>query len=247
MATQIIPEQGLVVLVTKTFSALDASTGSDPEDLFNLIGVNDALVTLTGPSGIDTLEMLTTGIYGGTDIPFVAGQSYTLRVKSVSLGEVQATTAVKPQIRFNSIKADLYLNGFGDTLAQINYSLRDPAEKNYYMLNVQEVEREDLIRNAINPRAYTRLVEDTEFNGQEFQEQFRVFPRDYSPGGTIAVSLSNISEEYYNFVKLRLDNRYSFVEFLSEPVNYPSNIIGGKGFFNLYVPDFRIFVFEERK
>jgi hypothetical protein len=59
-----------------------------------------------------------------------------------------------------------------------------------------------------------------------------------------AVSISNISWEYYEFMELRMDNRFSFVEYLSEPVNYPSNVVGGKGFFNLYLPDFRIFVLE---
>jgi hypothetical protein len=45
-------------------------------------------------------------------------------------------------------------------------------------------------------------------------------------------------------MKLRIDNRFSLVEFVSEPVNYPSNVAGGKGYFNLYIPDVRFFVFE---
>jgi hypothetical protein len=45
-------------------------------------------------------------------------------------------------------------------------------------------------------------------------------------------------------MKLRIDNRFSFVEFTSEPVNYPSDVAGGKGYFNVYVPDVRFFVFE---
>ncbi len=245
VATQIIPDQSLVVLLTKTFSALDADTDSDPESLLQTIGVADAVVTLIGPAGTNTLSALGNGLYGGLNIPFKAGEAYTLRVNSPTMGEVYATTTVMPQILFNDIKANLYLNGFGDTLAQITYSVQDPLEKNYYLLNVQEVEREDLIQNIINPRAFTRLEEDTAFNGKLFQDQFRVFPRDYAPGDTIAVSLSNVSADYYKFLRLRLDNRYSFVEFLSEPVNYPTNIIGGKGFFNLYIPDFRIFVLEE--
>ena len=88
------------------------------------------------------------------------------------------------------------------------------------------------------------MIEDDDFNGETHQETFRVFPRDFIPGDTIAVSLSNISKEYYDFMKLRIDNRYSFVEYLSEPVNYPTNVEGGKGFFNLYVPDVEFFVLE---
>ena len=112
------------------------------------------------------------------------------------------------------------------------------------MINVQEVEREDIIENLLNPRAFTILLPDDEFNGSPYGERFTVFPRDYQPGDTIAVSLSNISQAYYDFMKLRMDNRFSLVEFMSEPVDYPSNVVGGRGYFNLYVPDVRIFILD---
>jgi hypothetical protein len=245
VSSQIIPDQSLVLLLTRTISALDASDDSDPQDLIDQVAVNDAIATVSGPGGTDTLLFFGNGVYGGISIPFAIGEVYTLKVTSESLGTVTASTEVKPQITFGEIQADLYYNGFDDTLAQITYSLVDPDEMNWYMLTVQEVEQEDAVENIINPRAHTKLLEDKGFNGKEFGEDFRVFPRDYKPGDTIAVSLANISEEYYRFMKLRIDNRFSFVEFLGEPVNYPTNVEGGRGFFNLYVPDVRFFVLEE--
>lgn len=244
VSTQIIPNQSLIVLLTKTFGALEASDDSDPEDLLNQIAVDDAIVTITGPRGTYELIPLDNGVYGGLIIPFEEGEAYELYVNSESLGEVSAKTTVKPLVSFDDIKAELIFNGFDDTLAQITYRLSDPMEQNWYMLNVQEIERQDVIENLLNPRAFTRLLDDTEFNGEVHQETFRVFPRDFIPGDTIAVTLSNISQDYYNFVDLRIENRFSFVEYLSEPVNYPSNVKGGKGFFNLYIPDVRTFVLE---
>jgi hypothetical protein len=244
VSTQIIPDESLIVLLTKTFGALDASDDSDPEELFDQIAVNDAFVTITGPNTVDTLVMIRDGVYGGITIAFEAGETYHLYVKSETLGVVTASTVVKPQVSFEDIEATIFYNGFDDSLAQVTHTFTDPPGKNWYMLNVQEVEREDLIENLLNPRAFTRLLEDASFDGQRYQETFRVFPRDYAPGDTIAVSLSNISKEYYDFIKLRQDNRFSFVEYLSEPVNYPSNVKGGKGFFNLYVPDIRPFILE---
>jgi hypothetical protein len=245
VSSQIIPEQGLVVMLTKTIGALDASNDSDPQELLGQIAVRDAVVTILGPDGEFTLDSIGSGLYGGIQIPFVSGQQYTLKVNSTTLGKVEATTTVLPQIQFDFVNAELYYNGFNDTLAQVSYSIEDPEHENFYMVNVQEVEREDAIENLINPRAFTVLIDDKNFNGGKFDETFRVFPRDYQPGDTIAVSISNISDEYFKFIKLRLDNRFSFVEFLGEPVNYPSNVIGGRGFFNLYVPDVRLFVLEE--
>ena len=245
VSTQILPTQSLVVLLTKTVGALDASDDSEPEELLDQIAVTDAIVTVTGPEGTYLLEALDNGVYGGAQIPFAVNETYRLTIHSESLGSVTAETTVKPLVTFEEIEATLYMNGFNDTLAQITYSLIDPAEKNYYMINVQEVERVDLLENSLNPRAFTRLVDDEDFTDPNFSEQFRVFPRDYAPGDTIAVSLSNISAEYYQFMKLRQENRFSLVEFLGEPVNYPTNIEGGKGFFNLYVPDVRFFILEQ--
>lgn len=244
ISTQIIPDQSVVVLVTKTFGALDASDESDPQALLDQIAVDDATVTINGPAGTYTLLSLDNGAYGGIFIPFESGEQYELIVNSELLGEVRAVTTVMPRPTFESIRAELYYTGFDDTLAQITYAFEDSPGKNWYMVNVQQIERDDLLDDVLNPNSFMKLVNDEGFDGQPYGESFRVFPRDFSPGDTIAVSLSNISQEYYNFIQLRLDNRFSFVEYLGEPINYPSNVEGGKGFFNLYVPDVRFFILE---
>lgn len=246
VSTQIIPDEAMVVLLTKTFGALDASDDSDPQQLLDQIAVNDATVAIDGPDGIDTLLFLGNGVYGGIELELVEGGIYILRVKSESLGEVRATTTVKPQILFEEIEAELYFTGFDDTLAQITYQISDPVGKNHYMINVQQINIDDRIaERLLNPRAFIELLDDEKFEGEKFRDTFRAFPRDYSTGDTVAVLLSNISEDYYNFLKIRRDTRYSFVEFISEPVNYPTNVEGGRGFFNLYIPDARFFRMEK--
>jgi hypothetical protein len=244
VSSQIIPNESLVILLTKSFGALDASDDSDPQALLDQIAVTDAVVTISYQNEIDTLLPLGNGFYGGIQIPFVPDVDYTLDVDSESLGKVTSTTQVKPQVSFTGLEAELYYDNFDDTLAVVTYSLTDPPEKNWYMLNVLEVEQEDLRENILNPRDFIVLKDDAEFGEKDFTETFTVVPRDFSDGDTIAVYLSNISKEYYDFIQLRLDNRFSLVEFISEPLNYPSNVTGGKGYFNLYVPDIRLLVLE---
>lgn len=244
VSTQIIPDQSLVVLLTRTFGALDASDDSDPLALLEQIAINDATVTIKSGTETYTLQFLGNGIYGGLVIPFEPGEEYELKAVSESLGEVSGVTTAKPKLSFEAIKAELYFTGFDDTLAQVTYRFKDPVGRNNYMLNVQHIESDEVVEDVLNPNSFIRLMDDESFDGQLYGETFRVFPRDFSPGDTISVSLSNISDSYYDFMQLRLDNRFSFIEYLSEPINYPSNIKGGKGFFNLYVPDIRLFVLE---
>jgi len=62
---------------------------------------------------------------------------------------------------------------------------------------------------------------------------------------SIAISLSNISEDYYNFLKKREKIGNIFTEITNEPINYPSNIKGGLGFFNTHSPDIEYFDLNE--
>lgn len=244
--TQFVPDRSLVVMVTRTFGALEAGNDSDAGALLRQIAIDDATVTLSGPSGQYTLASLGSGLYGDTMIPFKEGEAYTLTVNSISLGEVHSTTTVQPMATFDSLSAQLYGASQNDSLAEISYSIRDPRGKNWYMLTVQHVEMNEIAEDLLGPNAYTRLLDDVDFDGQTYLETFRVFPRDFHEGDTIAVLLSGISEDYFNFMTMRQDNRFSFVEYLSEPVNYPTNIVGGKGFFNLHVPDARFLVLRAK-
>lgn len=245
VSTQMISDQALIVWLTRTFGALDASEDSDPEELLKQLAVNDAVVTITGPSGTDTLELSKHGFYGGRNLSFEAGKTYQLHIKSETLGTVSAITSVQDQIEFEEVEASLWYDIYDDTLVQVNYLFRDPPERNRYILNVQKISEEEFEQHIFNSRAYTLLLEDDEFNGLLYENQLDLPVRGYAPGDTVVVSLSNISEEYYRFLKMRIDNRTGFLEFLSEPVNYPSNVTGGKGFFNLYVPDVRPFILED--
>jgi len=243
VSSQIIPEQGLVVLITKSIGALDAGRDSDAESLLGQIVIADAKVTLQYNNQVDSLINLGDGLYGGLSITLTEGGTYTLHVVTDSLGEVSAVSQVKQQVLFQSANASVYSNGY-DSLASIDYSLNDPAGKNYYMVNVQRFSRTQEFSAYLNPRVFTRLTDDAAFDGKYFGEEFKVFFQDYSVGDTVAVFLSNINEDYYTFLKLRNDNRYNIADFASEPINYPTNVEGGYGFFNLHVPDVRLFVLK---
>lgn len=244
VSTHVIPDESLLVLLAKSFSALDADDDSDPELLLQQIAVTDAVVILKGPVQTYTLQNFNNGFYGGVNIDFVEGDRYELTAISESLGTVSAQAEVQKLIDFESLQTELSFNGFDDTLLQVTYKAIDPPGKNQYVFTVQRLRRENIMENLLDPNAFTRLLTDEQFDGQEFGETFRAWPRNYQSGDTVVVTMTNISEEYYGFLKLRQDNRFSLTQFLGEPVNYGTNVTDGLGFFNLNQPAVRVVVLE---
>lgn len=243
VGSQVIPGQGLAVMVTRSIGALDAGRGSDLEALISQIAVEDAVVTLEHDGMTDTLTYQAFGVYADASGVIEGGKAYVLHVKSPAFGEVTASAIAPYQVPFQTVSAELYLTGY-DSLASVTYSLMDPPQRNWYMVNVQKFSAKDELNTYLNPRIFTHLVNDGAFNGKSFEEQFNVIFQDYSEGDSVAVILSSISHEYYQYLSLRNDSRYSLAGFATEPLNFPGNVNGGYGYFNLHVPDVRIFVLE---
>lgn len=243
VSSQYIPELGLVIFVSKSIGALDAGEESDSEELISQIAIDDALVTIINGDEVDTLQSLGNGLYGGLKNDWQSNTNYKLTVISPELGSVHATTQVPAFVRFEQVTARILYNGY-DSLAEITYQLIDPTGVNFYMINVQQFSTQQDVSSLLNPRIFTKLLEDKDFEGQLHSETFNVLFQEFSKGDSIAVSMANISPAYYQFLKLRSESRFSFVEFAGEPINYPSNVEGGYGFFNLHTPDVRLFSLE---
>ena len=246
VSSQMIPDQSVAVLLTSSLGALDASDQSDPQTLLDQIAINDALVIIEGNGFIDTLDFLGNGIYGSVTIPFVDGGFYQLSVQSPTAGNVTAITQVKQQVTFNTLNASIVDNGF-DTLANIDYSFEDLPGRNFYMVNVQHISGElPQPGDLLNPDIFTALTTDDPAKDEQLiGDTFKVFfRRDFIPGDTILVQLANISEDYYYFLESQKNNRFNFSDFLGEPLNYPTNVQGGLGWFTLHVPDVRFVIVD---
>lgn len=243
VSTQIIPDQSLAVLLTRSFGALDANEDSDPASVIASIAINDAIVSIHSANSSDTLLSLGNGLYGGVNIEFEAGKEYTLIAESVTLGRVTSTTTVREQVNFDNVDTDIVVDEFSDTTVHLSYQFTDPAGPNSYVINIVEIDRGDLIDDFLAPREYTKLLKYENDGETEYGDLIRLSTR-YDPGDTVAVYLSNVNDDYYDFIELRQDSRFSLTEYLSEPLNYPTNVEGGRGFFNLYLPDIELLIIE---
>jgi len=242
VSSLILPDNSVAILLTQSIGALEATENSDPRELISSIAINDARVAIEVDHLQYPLTLLQDGVYHGVDIPLVAGKECHLTVVSREFGKVTASTVVQAPIYFDTVRAEPYVNEQNSFWAQVTYTIQDPPQPNYYLLNVQKAKRKDVIGNILKPEAYTRQVEDKTFNAHEFSEMFRAMHKNYYPGDSLEVSLSNVSLDYFNYVTLRLENRLELVEVFSEPVYYPTNVQGGRGFFTLHLTDVRVVV-----
>lgn len=244
VSTQVSSNQSVAILLTKSVGALDANEDTDPEELIRQIAIDDARVSMEHADTRYDFFALGNGVYSSGQVPLVPGDEYTLTVESLSMGLVTSTTMVNEIVPFDFVQANIFDSGY-DTLAEVSYGFKDPPGKNFYMFNVQRLTGEFDSEDILNPEIFIDLIDDSEIVNGLYQNRKRVEARrDFEPGDTVAIVLSNISEEYFKFMKVRSDARFNFAEFLGEPANYPTNINGGLGFFNLHIPDVRILRLE---
>lgn len=240
VSSQILPDGSLAVFLSRTFSSIEAQ--ANQQGSLENLAIEDAIVTVSTGKSVYNLQHVEHGIYVAVQLPFVVGQEYILQVNSKSMGKVSATTKLQPGVLFDTVNAKIFWKDESEPIAEVEYEFTDPKGENFYMLNVQASKKQDLYSNMINPDIYTRIINDENFNGQRFRERFNAINKKYYPGDSIAVTITAVSKDYYEYLKMRINNGNELIEMFSEPVHYPSNVKGGRGFFNLHYPDGRVIV-----
>ena len=241
VGSQDFPDEFLAISLTRTFGALDAGPRSDIEAVLDELLIDSVEVSIEVEGQTYQLQNVTNGVYLGTDVPEIIDAEYTLSfINPINNNPVLAKTTLLPFIGFDSLYIQLNETQF-DTLINVNLWIDDPIAKNWYMVNVQTFND----NYNIQARPFTELLDDEGFNGQRYFHEFTIPFRDYEPGDTILVSMANINEDYYKFLKLRKDQRFSLLDGLGEPVNYPTNIENGLGFFHAHQPDVRFVLFGQ--
>ncbi|MEQ8475542.1 DUF4249 family protein [Fulvivirga sp.] len=241
VGSQELPDEFIAISLTKSFGALDAGPDSDIEALLDELLIDSVEMFIEVAGQNYQLQNLTNGFYLGTGIPEIVGEEYTLSfISPLNDKPVISKSNLLPFIGFDSLEVSLNETTF-DTLININLWIEDPDQKNWYMVNVQTFNDD----YDIQDRPYTELLDDIGFNGELYHHEFTIPFRDYEPGDTIFVSMANINEDYYQFLKLRKDQRFSLLDGLGEPINYPTNVENGLGFFHTHQPDIRIVLFGQ--
>ncbi len=245
-----VGDVAMLVTVSRSFSALSATSVDSLEaDLVNTLLVDDALVTLSHPTGTDTLLQVpdTPGVY--TLIVPDNLQPYdllTLSVVDFTTGQsIEATTEWLPVATLDAVS--LVEESDGDSTAfRLSYAFEDLPGENYYALYGYKIAEDDSveIEDPENPLAslnsnelifYRALIADQAADGTLYDESVLIFDEELA-SADVFVTLAHISEGYFRFLDARQRTGGLISSLVNEPVNHPTNVQGGLGYFSAHLP-----------
>jgi hypothetical protein len=239
ISTQVAPEKYMVVQVSKSFSSLAGpgdSLGSDTAFLRSLV-VEHALVQVTFNGRTETLKHLRDGLYYSTRILQNYRQNYTLFVRdSVSGLECRAATEMLAPVAFDKLEPEIKRTA-RDTAVALHYTLSDPGpEKNFFLISLVGASRKSILpwkgsKSLKNIQEQIILVSDENFENGSYTATDKL---SLASTDTLVVSLSNISEHYYRYLQLYQRSGSLMNQLTGEPINLPTNVQNGYGYFSAH-------------
>ncbi|WP_024769537.1 DUF4249 family protein [Aquimarina macrocephali] len=186
-------------------------------------GVTGASVKVTNDSS--GVEFIFTdqnnGEYTTTEFVPVLNQSYTLEV--IYNGEnYSAKETLMPVVDIKEVNQSTE-DGFDDEVLEVNLKFDDPKdEDNYYLFRFKEVgdllaefeDFDDEFANGNEISWYYEKEEDTETKTEEFK-----------PGDVVNIDLYGISEGYYNYIRILIEQSEGVGLFSATPVALKGNCI----------------------
>jgi len=249
VASQVFGTQGLIVALSRSYSPLDTAGDNDSltNDFLNQILVSNALVTVSYGSSTDTLTMISPGLYLNLLTPLNDYTTYTIRAKDPVSGlEVWAATTLMPRVNFDTVFP--YIQRQQDTLVFMRYQLRDnTSEENYYVVNfIKKVQGDSTfdINSVFSAGSNQLLTEFDLLDDQAFENGFLDTETLLTQAGqhdTVAAVVSSITKGYYEFLSAYKRSGSIFNQLTGEPINYPTNVNGGHGYFTLHRQDVHVF------
>jgi hypothetical protein len=248
VSSLIIPNQIMLVSLTRSFTSLsnpnDTSGSNGDSTFYKKYVVDSALVVVSYSGKSDTLFRTSPGIYASLNTLQISGNTYTLYVKDYTSGEeITAQSVMLDKISFDSIRPYI-IRGLKDTTAYIKYSFTDqPANSNYYMVNYSSVSQAGSFSkglpglNNTNFQDLDLYTENDLVNGRiEREKELNVAATD-----TINIQLVNISKGFFEFMTAYKRSGKLINQLTGQPINYPSNVRNGYGYFNTHYPDVKLF------
>lgn len=220
-----------------------------PAEIF----IDSAIITINAPDEAPvSLHKISPGIYSTSDITLKPDKEYKLTVADCKKGLV--ATATTSYIT-NSKHISVSTNNAGrenDSLLNVDLSIDETAAGDCFFVSYSTVSQLRKTVNKLTSSApVTGLSSLVSFEPKQIQlfdggmaKQNKIqgsFMAKAGMGDTLVVQVARIDKAYYKYLTAYKRTGYFINQLTGEPINLPSNIKIGYGYFALYQPQALIF------
>jgi hypothetical protein len=247
--SQIIPNQVVLVSVSKTFTSLFRTTDSGVDQSGFDFFVPHAFVTVSYAGKVDTLTHLAEGFYASVNTLLTPNSTYTLFVyDSISKESISAITTMKSLVDVPKVQPVKKIIG-KDTSFTIDYTIKDnPAEENYYFVSLSRTNQiagpigvPSQVTNLFTKSTYLYLHTDDDAQNGLINKQIDIKSTNITASDTVMVLVANIDKEFYKYLNAFKKSGSVITQLTGEPINFPTNVNNGYGFFSAHFPNIHYF------
>lgn len=238
VSSQLIPNHGFVISVSRSYDPLEFSIHWNTQEILNRILIDSAEVSVRFNEQSIKLKQIGQGVYSTNQLPLFENKTYKLEVKAEGFEQpAYAQSKMLPKVKIDSLQANWQIRE-NDTTLNLSYSIQDKKEANWYILNVyKNTSSLNNYYQFMKSHIKTVLINDQDISDAGLKDIIELPYKKLIHEDSLSVSLSNISQEYYEFLNLRSNSMNWIMDITQEPVNYPSNIENGLGIFNAHQTD----------
>lgn len=229
--------------VSSMMRVLDTATLRELPQASKDVLMDSAIVSLQSPDGrLDTLRKLSPGIFSHNALHLLPGLQYTLRVIDRRTGKsATAATAYQPRPEVDTMY--LYTQSQdADTSIRLHIRLKEVSRQAYYFVSYNSTRQarertQPLPQSAQALRLFVpkqiALFTGSEVSGGSLEKDIalHVNARD-----TVIVQIGRADKAYYDYLAAYKRTGALINQLTGEPINLPTNIAGGYGYFALYHP-----------
>lgn len=230
----------------ESMTKLEDSTNTGvPKELL----LDSGIVQITETGGQPyTLERISSGVYGSRSLHIKPGVNYTLTVtdpaKQLSIGATTQYTPA-PSVAESAVK---FIPGTGkDSILKISIAINDASANGFYFVcynTAREIRKNTHLSlnnslnqnfNAINsfePKNIQLIEGENAIDGIVRQS----FSTEAYANDTMIVQIAQVDEGYFKYLSAYKRTGYLINQLTGEPINLPTNIRTGYGYFSLYSP-----------
>lgn len=240
--------------VNSLMAILDTSHAQSNPVIPKELLIDSAIVTLRiAGSAPDTLRKTADGLYSRSNLQLQPGVQYTLAVLDCKKGVTAfANTTYQPEPAVDSMYPE-QVNTGAEVVTKLHLRLQKVTSGSYYFVsyNTMRHARENAIplpknKYALNlfvPKQIELFTADVVNNGKlEKAITLQVKPTD-----TLMVQVGQVDKAYYDYLSAYKRTGALINQLTGEPINLPTNISSGLGFFSLYQPVLRIYNLNDRR